>query len=102
MDHRAVDNRPHIVRQRSRDGTSGINGKGVGRCHTLGIGDEVHLRITGPCGRCVMTTLAQGELPPDREILRTAVQHHQGKVGVYAAIVQGGTMCCGDRVGLDT
>ena len=28
--------------------------------HTLAIGDEVRLRITGPCGRCVMTTLAQG------------------------------------------
>jgi uncharacterized protein YcbX len=50
--------------------------------HTLAIGDEVRLPITGPCGRCVMTTLAQGELPPDREILRTAVQHHQGQVGV--------------------
>jgi MOSC domain-containing protein len=69
--------------------------------HTLAIGDEVRLRITGPCGRCVMTTLAQGALPKDTEILRTAVQHHQGQVGVYAAVVQGGTMLRGDRVRLD-
>jgi uncharacterized protein YcbX len=69
--------------------------------HTLAIGDEVRLHITGPCGRCVMTTLAQGALPKDSEILRTAVQHHQGQVGVYAVVVQGGTMRRGDRVRLD-
>jgi hypothetical protein len=68
--------------------------------HTLAIGDEVRLSITGPCGRCVMTTLAQEALPQDREILRTAVQHHQGQVGVYAAVVRGGTIRCGDRVRL--
>ena len=66
--------------------------------HTLAIGDEVRLRITGPCGRCVMTTLAQGGLSQDPEILRTAVQHHQGQVGVYAAVVRGGTIRHGDRV----
>jgi uncharacterized protein YcbX len=68
--------------------------------HTLALGDEVRLRITGPCGRCVMTTLAQGALPQDHEILRTAVHHHQGQVGVYAAVVRGGTIRCGDRVRL--
>jgi MOSC domain-containing protein len=70
--------------------------------HTLAIGDEVRLHITGPCGRCVMTTLAQGELPQDSGILRAAVQHHQGQVGVYAAVVRGGTIRPGDRVRLDT
>jgi uncharacterized protein len=70
--------------------------------HTLAIGDEVRLHITGPCGRCVMTTLAQGTLPQGREILRTAVQQHQGQVGVYAAVVRGGTMRRGDRVSLGT
>jgi len=68
--------------------------------HTLAIGDEVRLHITGPCGRCVMTTLAQGELPPDSGILRTAVQQNQGQVGVYAAVLQGGTIRHGDRVRL--
>src|SRR5215813_3639159 len=66
--------------------------------HTLAIGDEVGLSITGPCGRCVMTTLAQGELPKDSGILRTAVQHNQGNVGVYAAVVRGGTIRRSDRV----
>ena len=65
---------------------------------TLAIGDEVRLRITGPCGRCVMTALAQGDLPQDPGILRTAVQQNQGHVGVYAAVVRGGTMRRSDRV----
>ena len=68
--------------------------------HTLAIGDEVRLSITGPCGRCVMTTLAQGDLPEDRGILRTAVQHNRANVGVYAAVVRGGTIRRGDRVRL--
>lgn len=66
--------------------------------HTLAIGDQVRLKITVPCGRCVMTTLAQGDLPKDNGILRTAVQHNQGYVGVYATVVQGGTITRGDRV----
>jgi uncharacterized protein YcbX len=66
--------------------------------HTISIGDQVELNITGPCGRCVMTTLAQGDLPRDSGILRTAVQQNQGNVGVYAAVVRGGTIRQGDRV----
>ena len=69
--------------------------------HTVAIGNQVRLRITGPCARCVMTTLAQGDLPKDSGILRTAVQHSHGHVGVYAAVVQGGTISPGDRVRLD-
>ncbi len=69
--------------------------------HTLAIGEQVRLRITGPCARCVMTTLAQGDLPKDSGILRTAVQHNHGHVGVYAAVVQGGTISPGDRVRLE-
>jgi uncharacterized protein YcbX len=66
--------------------------------HVLAIGNEVRLSITGPCGRCVMTTLAQGELSNDSGILRTAVQHNRGHVGVYAAVVRGGTIRRGDRL----
>ena len=38
----------------------------------LAIGGEVKIKITGPCGRCVMTTLPQGDLPKDTGILKTA------------------------------
>jgi uncharacterized protein YcbX len=88
--------RPNIVIEAVSAGTSFVENGWIGQ--TLAIGDEIRLRITGPCGRCVMTTLAQGELPRDSGILRTAVQHNQGNVGVYATVLQGGTMRRGDRL----
>jgi len=65
---------------------------------TLCIGDEVRIKVTGPCPRCVMTTLPQGDLPKDPGILRTAAQHNQVKVGVYGAVLRGGTIRRGDPV----
>lgn len=65
---------------------------------TVAIGVDVRLKITGSCGRCVMTTLAQDDLPKDSGILRTAVRQNQGYVGVYATVLQGGTIRRGDRV----
>jgi uncharacterized protein YcbX len=66
--------------------------------HTLAIGDSVRLAVTGPCGRCVMTTLAQGQLSRDPGILRTAAQHNNVNVGVYATVERGGTIHRGDPV----
>ena len=36
----------------------------------------------------------------DSGILRTAVQQNRANVGVYATVVRGGTIRCGDRVRL--
>lgn len=68
----------------------------------LAIGSEVKIKITGPCGRCVMTTLAQGDLPKDTGILKTAAQHNQARVGVYAAVLHGGVIHSGDSVEIQT
>jgi hypothetical protein len=65
---------------------------------TITIGDEVRLRVTGPCPRCVMTTLAQGDLPKDAGILRAAAQNNQANVGVYADVIEAGTIRRGDPV----
>ena len=64
----------------------------------VGIGDTVRVKITGPCPRCVMTTLPQGDLPKDVGILRAAAQHNRANVGVYASVLQGGKVRRGDSV----
>src|SRR5438046_2051010 len=69
--------------------------------HTLAIGGEVRLNITGPCSRCVMTTLPQGDLPKDPGILRTAAKHNKVNVGVYAAVLRGGSIRRDDPVRLE-
>ncbi|MGA9883336.1 MAG: MOSC domain-containing protein [Candidatus Acidiferrales bacterium] len=64
----------------------------------LAIGPQVRIQVTGPCPRCVMTTLAQGDLPKDPEILRTAAKFNEVHVGVYASVIQTGTLHAGDSV----
>ena len=90
--------RPNIVVEVASADKDFIENAWVGR--TLVIGDEVQLNITGPCSRCVMTTLPQGDLPKDPGILRAAVQHNRGNVGVYAAVLWGGMVRRGDLVRL--
>jgi len=91
--------RPNIVVQLASGEKGFAENAWVGR--TLAIGTAVRLSITGPCGRCVMTTLAQGDLPKDPGILRTAAQHNHVNVGVYAAVVRRGTICRGDPVSIE-
>jgi uncharacterized protein len=88
--------RPNIVVATAPDREGFVENDWIGQ--TLAIGDEVRLRITGPCPRCVMTTLPQGDLPKDAGILRTAAQNNQANVGVYADVVKGGTVRRGDDV----
>jgi MOSC domain-containing protein len=48
-----------------------------------------------------MTTLSQDDLPQDPGILRTAAQHNQAVVGVYADVLQDGAIRRGDPVRLE-
>ena len=90
--------RPNIV-VNTADGEEGFVENGwIGR--TIAIGDSVRVSITGPCPRCVMTTLAQGDLPKDAGILRTAARYNGANVGVYASVLQGGRVQRGDSVSL--
>ncbi len=91
--------RPNIVVQLASGEKGFAENAWVG--HTLAIGTAVRLNITGQCGRCVMTTLAQGDLSNDPGILRTAAQHNKANVGVYAAVAQGGTIRRGDPVRIE-
>jgi hypothetical protein len=91
--------RPNIVVELASGARDFVENAWVGR--TLALGNTVRLRISGPCPRCVMTTLAQGDLPKDPGILRTAAQHNQVNVGVYASVMAGGTVRRGDAIRLE-
>jgi uncharacterized protein YcbX len=88
--------RPNIVVEPASDEKSFVEKAWIG--HTICIGDQVRLNISGPCPRCVMTTLPQGDLPRDPGILRAAAQHNKVNVGVYAAVLRGGPIRRGDAV----
>ncbi len=91
--------RPNLVVQPA-DGHSGfVENDWIGK--TILIGDDVRLEITGPCPRCVMTTLPQGDLPKDTSVLRTVAQHNEVNVGVYASVGHGGMVRRGDRVRIE-
>jgi uncharacterized protein len=71
------------------------------------IGDDVSLQVALPDPRCVMTTLAQDDLPKDLDILRVLVRHNRREIGadgsfpcagVYAVVGGEGIVKNGDRV----
>jgi uncharacterized protein len=88
--------RPNIVVATPAGVAGFVENHWVGR--EIAIGPSVRLRVTMPTGRCVMTTLPQGDLPPDRGILKTAVTHNDAAVGVYAEVLSGGQVTRGDAV----
>ena len=75
--------------------------------HALGLGDRTRINVALLDPRCVMTTLAQEDLPQDTDVLRTLVRHNRMQVGdlgqfpcagVYAVVAAPGTVRTGDRV----
>ena len=91
--------RPNIVVTTGPDHQGFVENDWTG--HTVAIADQVRLRVTGPCARCVMTTLPQGDMPKDAGILRTAAQNNQVNVGVYTDVIAGGAIRRGDPVTLE-
>jgi hypothetical protein len=78
----------------------------VGQTLTIG---ATRLTVSMSVPRCVMTTLAQGELPADRDVLRAIAEHNTIDpglgtpypcVGVYADIERSGDIQLGDAVTL--
>jgi len=66
-----------------------------GRTARLG---EVTIAFESACPRCVMVTRAVAELPADRRILRHIVRDLDQNVGVYARVVEPGTVRQGDAL----
>ena len=74
---------------------------------TLAFGDEARALADMPTMRCVMTTLAHGDVPADRSSLQAVARHNRVEItgigmwacaGIYAAITAPGTVRVGDRV----
>ena len=95
--------RPNIVVETADDGF--VESAWSGRTLTIG---DVRLTVRIPTPRCVMTTLSQGDLPADREVLRTITQHNSLDLGVgvfpclgvYADVESPGDIGVGDQVTL--
>lgn len=88
------------------DGEGFVEDSWVGT--TLAIGDGLRAPVSMLAMHCVMTTLAQRDLPADPDTLRTIARHHREEIpglgtwacaGVYAGVETGGTVRIGDPIG---
>jgi uncharacterized protein len=92
--------RPNIVvESASSEEKNFVENLWVGK--KLKIGEDIVLKVTAPCTRCVMTTLPQGDLPKDLGILRTTAKYNHVNAGVYASVHEGGTIHRGEPVRLE-
>jgi uncharacterized protein len=98
--------RPNIVVDTTADpfaenGWSGAN---------VRFGDALVGSVLIPTMRCIMTTLAQRDLPRDNEVLRTLTRHNRVEipglgtwscVGAYAVVATAGRVQLGDEVAIE-
>ena len=66
---------------------------------TLSIGNA-KLKIEMTCPRCSMTTHGFDDLPQDAQIMRKLVANSEGNLGIYASVLEAGTVSAGDSVSL--
>lgn len=87
--------RPSIVLDDEGDGF--VENAWVGRTARLG---SATVHVHAVCPRCVMVTRAFADLPQDRSIMRTLVRENAQSLGVYATVVEPGTVRVGDALEL--
>lgn len=103
--------RPNLVIAPAGDTSGFVENAWLG--HSLALGPEVRLQAIDPCPRCVVTTLAQSDLPRDPGILRALAEHSAAAsvtltpgvvfpavAGIYATVLQSGTVRRGDPIAL--
>jgi len=96
-----------VIDTDAADGTGFVENDWRGRSARLG---DAAITFTDPSPRCVMTTVAQGDLPRDLEVLRTLPRHNRIEtpglgnfacLGIYAEVVRPGRVAVGDPLVLD-
>ncbi|HYM02532.1 MAG TPA: MOSC domain-containing protein, partial [Stellaceae bacterium] len=88
--------RPNLLIE--TEGTGRIEQEWLGR--QLAIGERLRLKVTMPATRCVMVTNPQDDLTVDVSILRALALYSEECFGVYAEVVEPGTIRCGDTAAL--
>jgi uncharacterized protein YcbX len=95
--------RPNIVIDAATDAFAENAWSGT----SLQCGGALTASVLIPTMRCIMTTLAQGDLPRDNEVLRTVARHNRIEipglgtwscVGAYAVVTTPGRVQLGDDV----
>jgi uncharacterized protein YcbX len=90
--------RPNLLIATPPESTGFVEEGWSGSC--LQIGEQLVLRVDGGCPRCVVTTLAQGALEENLEILRATARHNGVVAGIRLSVVTPGPMAVGDPVRL--
>jgi uncharacterized protein YcbX len=68
--------------------------------HTVRVGDHLILAILERDPRCKMITLDPDTAKPNPDVMKRVAQSHDGKAGIYAAVLAEGTLRPGDEVRL--
>jgi uncharacterized protein YcbX len=98
--------RPNIVIDSALEPFAENGWSGAG----MRFGPELEASVLIPTMRCIMTTLAQGDLPRDNAVLRTVARHNRIEipglgtwscVGAYATVTTPGPVQLGDEVVVD-
>ncbi|MEQ9519220.1 MAG: MOSC domain-containing protein [Parvibaculum sp.] len=90
--------RPNILLSDDQNMTSLAETGWVGQTVTLG---STKIHVDMECPRCIMTTLAQQDLPRDAAIMRAMVAQTKQNLSVYCTVKTGGQITVGDRLNLD-
>ncbi|MGK3993283.1 MOSC domain-containing protein [Sorangium sp. So ce1024] len=104
--------RPNLVVTTPSNERCFVENGWIGRA--LAIAAEIQLDVIDPCPRCVVPTLAQGDLPRDPGVLRALARHNAvasatlapgvvfpAVAGIYATVRRGGALRRGAAVRLD-
>jgi len=89
--------RPNLVLDLG-DASGFVEDGWIGR--TLALGDALRLVVIERCERCVMTTLAQGDLDRDPRVFKAVSDANERCMGVYARVDTPGPLRAGDPVRL--